>query len=240
MSFDNLFCLHAVTFGGAIQPTGCVFTLVVRDRRDLDRQVIKSDSAVVKIPEIDFEIPPMTQKGEISTIEGFLSRAAKNLSMYQDDRMSQMPEVGIKVAEIICSLTRMAGGEFMPFTIMIDDIAGTSFIENPYAPLKDEHMTTSTYTRTADQDAALGLQPETATFDDQNADVSRLSLPPSPPSLSFSAIHTWMHAQLHTHACIYFSQSIRLIYIMSYSLTNSLSLQTTKHNTTLQMVGCYK
>lgn len=145
-----------------------------RDKKDLDRQVIKSDSATVQIPEIDFEIPPMTQKGEISTIEGFLSRAAKNLSMYQDERMDQMPEVGIRVAEVICSLTRMAAGDLMPFTILIDDTAGNSFIENPYAPAKDENMTTSTYVRTETQDLALGLQPETAKFDDQNTagDVS--------------------------------------------------------------------
>lgn len=50
---------------------------------DMDRQVIKSDSATVRIPELDFEIPPKTQKGEISTIEGFLSNAAKALSLFQ-------------------------------------------------------------------------------------------------------------------------------------------------------------
>ena len=31
--------------------------------RDLSRQVVKSDNAVVKVPEIDLEIPADSQKG---------------------------------------------------------------------------------------------------------------------------------------------------------------------------------
>lgn len=43
------------------------------------RQVVKSDSATVRVPELDFEIPAATQKGTISTVEGLLSDAASNL-----------------------------------------------------------------------------------------------------------------------------------------------------------------
>ena len=64
---------NEVTFGGEIQIQGCVYTLECVCERDLNRQIIKSDSASVIIPSLEFEIPAMTQKGEISTIEGFLS-----------------------------------------------------------------------------------------------------------------------------------------------------------------------
>ena len=158
---------NEVTFGGSIQPLGQTYELLCTEQRDLDRQVIKSDSATVRIPHIDFEIPPITQKGEISTIEGFLSRAASNLSIYQEERLRQLPEVGIKVAQIICALTQMASGDLFPFTIIIDDIAGNSFIENPYAPSKDPTMATTTYVRTTEQDFVLGLQLETSTYNDQ-------------------------------------------------------------------------
>jgi len=70
---------NEITFGGAIQPNGVIYELKVLSKSDLDRQVIKADTASISIPEIEFEIPPNTQKGEISTIEGFLSRAAKVL-----------------------------------------------------------------------------------------------------------------------------------------------------------------
>ena len=56
--------------------------------------MIKSDSASGVLPSIDLEIPPNTQKGEISTIEGMLSKAAKNLSLHQAERMKQNPRLG--------------------------------------------------------------------------------------------------------------------------------------------------
>jgi zinc finger protein len=46
----------------------------IRNERDLSRQVVKSDYATITVPEIELEIPPISQKGEISTIEGVISR----------------------------------------------------------------------------------------------------------------------------------------------------------------------
>ena len=157
---------NEVTFGGEIQLHGCTYDLNVISPKDLDRQLIKSDSASVKIPVLDFEIPAGTQKGEINTIEGFLLNAAKNLSMYQEERMEQMPEVGARVAEIIAALTSMAQGRMIPFHIIVDDPAGNSFVENPKAPLKDPNMTVRNYDRTPEQDLSLGLQPEKGVFKD--------------------------------------------------------------------------
>ena len=94
----------------------------------------------MKLPDIDFEIPPKTQKGEISTIEGFLSTAAKNLGLFQEERMQQNPDVGVKVAEVILSLTRYSMGDGLPFKVVVYDPAGNSFIENPLAPSKDPSM----------------------------------------------------------------------------------------------------
>jgi zinc finger protein len=41
---------NEVTFGGEIQMQGCAFTLEVLEQKDLDRQLIKSDSASVLLP----------------------------------------------------------------------------------------------------------------------------------------------------------------------------------------------
>ena len=35
----------------------------MREERDLGRQVVRSDSAQVRFPSVDLEIPPNTQKG---------------------------------------------------------------------------------------------------------------------------------------------------------------------------------
>lgn len=163
---------NEVTFGGEIQPKGRKITLVVTDTKDLSRQLIKSDSASIVLPEIEFEIPPKTQKGEISTIEGVLTQAANNLGLHQRERMEQMPDVGVKVAMIIMQLRKFASGESFPFTLILDDIAGNSFLENPGAPVADPNMTQEDYRRSKEQDLSLGLSEEIAGHSDVNIDDS--------------------------------------------------------------------
>jgi zinc finger protein len=168
---------NEVTFGGEIQIQGCSYELKVTTPKDMDRQLIKSDSATVRIRELDFEIPPLTQKGEISTIEGILRTAAKNLALYQTERMDHSPEVGKKVADVIMRLTMMAGGfeEALPFHITVDDPAGNSYMENIHAPQVDPNMTSRHYFRTAEQDVSLGLQADKGVFrDDKESNFKAL------------------------------------------------------------------
>ena len=160
---------NEVTFGGEIQSKGSRVELKITHANDLNRQVIKSDSASISIPELEFEIPPGTQKGEITTLEGILKQAATNLSLYQRERMQQQPDVGAKVALIIMHLHRYAAGEIIPFTIVLDDCSGNSFIENLRAPSIDPNMKIIKYVRTSDQDVSLGLNPQQeGTYDKDN------------------------------------------------------------------------
>lgn len=149
---------------------GCLYEFLCTQPRDLDRQIIKSDSCSVTFKEIEFEIPPGTQKGEITTIEGMLRQASSNLLLYQVQRIEQMPEVGSKVAEVIAALNEMASGDpsRLPFTMIINDPAGNSFLENPNAPAKDSNIKLTTYNRTKEQDESLGLKHETAKYRDAN------------------------------------------------------------------------
>eukprot|EP00970_Alexandrium_tamarense_P014205 scaffold3950_cov175-Alexandrium_tamarense.AAC.6 len=53
-----------INIGGTIQPRGQRTVITVSSRRDLDRQIVKSDSATVFLPSVDdFEIPQHTQVG---------------------------------------------------------------------------------------------------------------------------------------------------------------------------------
>ncbi|CAN0260409.1 unnamed protein product, partial [Laminaria digitata] len=149
-----------VTFGGELQEKGCRFDLKVNNAEDLNRQVIKSDFATVKFVEVEFEIPPQS-RGEVTTVEGLLRTSAERLGEAQDLRMERSPEVGAQIAGVIARLALMSAGvdsEF-PFTMVVDDPSGNSFVENPSAPNKDPALTTVHYTRTATQDMSLGLQP---------------------------------------------------------------------------------
>jgi len=144
---------------GRIQDQGITYTLKVKSKQDMDREVVRADSATTRIPELDFEIPAYTQKGALSTIEGLLDRAVAGLEQDQPIRRATSPDVADKIEEFIEKLKRLKDVE-KEFTLVIDDPSGNSFVENPMAPQPDEALTITHYKRTAEQDEKLGITAE--------------------------------------------------------------------------------
>ncbi|XP_061833608.1 zinc finger protein ZPR1 [Nerophis lumbriciformis] len=142
---------------GRIQEQGVCYTLKVRSKPDLDREVVKMDSATTRIPELDFEIPPFTQKGSLSTIEGLLDRAVAGLEQDQVARQAADPEVAGKINAFIQKLKKLKDVQ-EEFTLVIEDPSGNSFVENPMAPRKDEALTVSRFRRSVRQEKQLGLR----------------------------------------------------------------------------------
>ena len=54
--------------------------------QSLNRSVVKSDTAYVKVPELNFEVPPNTQKGVVTTVEGVLLKSIEDLLKEQPRR----------------------------------------------------------------------------------------------------------------------------------------------------------
>eukprot|EP00455_Lapot_gusevi_P015858 TRINITY_DN1808_c0_g5_i1.p1 TRINITY_DN1808_c0_g5~~TRINITY_DN1808_c0_g5_i1.p1 ORF type:complete len:574 (-),score=198.33 TRINITY_DN1808_c0_g5_i1:61-1782(-) len=131
--------------------------LQVDNKIHLNRQVIKEFSASIIIPDIEFEIPPRQTRGaEINTVEGFITNAADNLSLDQPARFEVAPEIAQKIQVVIDQLREFAEAK-TPFTFVLDDPSGNSFIQNPFAPAKDPFLRQNTYPRTREQDTMLGL-----------------------------------------------------------------------------------
>jgi zinc finger protein len=169
-----------VSFGGEIQTKGSKLTLTVTSSEDLNRQVLKSDSATLSLPVLDLDIPPNTQRGTLTTIEGVLFRAQQNLSLLQPERLrlgdldnfNRCQAVVDKIKRLISNgnegdkYDEDEEGLVFPFELIIDDPAGNSFIENPHVPNPDPHLKKETYERTPRQDMSLGLQPSQAAVED--------------------------------------------------------------------------
>jgi ZPR1 zinc-finger domain len=184
----------------------------------------------VEFPGIEFEIPPKTQQGEITTIEGLLKTAAERLAYDQAHRMETNPGLGAAIAGVIvkvccagvlscaqctvnvstgcvlcacghsspaardrarharkhcepscchpasllqltdgcfvslpqlfsCTLqlSELSSGDELPFTVVVDDPSGNSFVENPQAPAKDPCLVSHYYKRTPAQVSAATL-----------------------------------------------------------------------------------
>lgn len=135
------------------------YTLTVKGQEDMNREVVKTDSATTRIPELDFEIPAFSQKGALTTVEGLISRAISGLEQDQPTRRAMEGAIAERIDEFIGKLKdlkQMAS----PFTLIIDDPSGNSFVENPHAPQKDSALVITYYDRTPQQAEMLGLQAE--------------------------------------------------------------------------------
>jgi len=172
MSFscpDCGFQNNEIQSAGQIQPKGAKYALKVDRSDDLQRQVVKSDTCVFRIEELDLEIP--AGKGQYTNIEGIVSSIKQDLETHQHERMQQMPEVGEKVAGIIQTLTEMVEGRRFPFMVSADDMTGNSYIE-PKPGDAAGKWAKSEYNRTMTQNGMLGLGDDVPNPHDHSAEAA--------------------------------------------------------------------
>ncbi|KAI1780896.1 zinc finger protein zpr1 [Hypoxylon cercidicola] len=139
---------------GTIQPKGSNYLLRLTEMPDFERQVVKSDTAVVKFIELDLEVP--AGRGQLTNVEGLLSTIVDDLELGQEARMEQAPEVHAKIDEIIKKGREMLAGEAFPFRLSVDDPAGNSWI-TPNMRDGVGKWEKRDYVRTPEQNEALGL-----------------------------------------------------------------------------------
>ena len=65
--------------GGAIPPQGTLVRLHVEGKEDFTRDVLKSDTAGITIPEIDLEITQGSLGGFFTSVEGLLEKIRQHL-----------------------------------------------------------------------------------------------------------------------------------------------------------------
>lgn len=150
------FANNEIQSGGEIEAKGCRLSLVVKNINDLDRRVVKSDYTSVKIVELDFEIPAQSQKGEVTTLEGVIDRAIQGLEQDQPVRRIDHPESAKQIDDFVDSLKTLKLVK-SPFHLILEDISGNCFIENPNAPQADTACLTTHFIRTTEQDRLLGI-----------------------------------------------------------------------------------
>ena len=184
MSFTCPHCNHhssEVQPAAEIQDKGRRFILAVshtnqqETHRDLNRQLIKSETASLGLPHIDFTIAPTRTRGDINTVEGVLGNIIDSLQVDQPNRALQDTDTYTKIAALIVQLQAMKDGE-QSFTVVLEDHSGNSYIENPYAPHPDPRVKLETYTRTPEQTEELGYAQEEIQESEQKEQAGRAAL----------------------------------------------------------------
>lgn len=144
---------------GAISLVGRSTTLRVTGPDDLSRDVLKSDTCIVRLPDLGLELQPGTLGGIYTTLEGLLRTIQGELrkqSVYWLGDSSKDSDQARRWAELLQGLEECANGA-RRFTIEVDDPLDASFIKNIYAPEPDPEMVVRTYKRTPEQDEEYGL-----------------------------------------------------------------------------------
>ncbi|KAF8875037.1 ZPR1 zinc-finger domain-containing protein [Infundibulicybe gibba] len=140
---------NEVKSGSAISEKGKKITPKVEDREDLSRDILKSETSGLTIPEIDLVLQHGTLGGRFTTLEGILEQvfASGDASDSEDRRKFEL---------FLKNLKEVKNAE-RPFTVIIDDPLANSYVQNLYAPDPDPNMTIETYNRTWAQNEELGL-----------------------------------------------------------------------------------
>jgi len=156
----SFYCPHCsfknaeIQSAGEIQQKGSKFELRLTSLPDFARQVVKSDSGIVKFIELDIEVP--AGRGQLTNVEGLLSMIIEDLELKQPERKEQIPEVWVKIEEIIKKGRDMLAGLSFPFRMSLDDPSGNSWIE-PDQKDGVGKWSKVEYSRTPEQNENLGL-----------------------------------------------------------------------------------
>ncbi|KAL8682246.1 MAG: hypothetical protein Q9186_001705 [Xanthomendoza sp. 1 TL-2023] len=143
-----------VQSAGQIQERGAKYSLTVTEPNDMERQIIKSDIAILRLENLDIEVP--SGRGRLTNIEGIISDILKDLESGQRQRKKEDPMLWQKIDDLVQPILKMVLNQNFPFTITLDDPSGNSWIE-PSEKDKSGTYKTSEYPRTPEQNAALGL-----------------------------------------------------------------------------------
>ena len=159
---------------GAVPKLGCAATLTCVDAGDLSRDILKSDTAYVAIPELDLELAHGSLGSVYTTVEGCLEKIVASLRRGNPFQGGDSAD-GAKKAHFdafIDKIIALKDGRTFPFTIVMRDPLANSFVgprrdaAANHGPLdavgdgalpEDPQLVVADYARSWDEDEELGL-----------------------------------------------------------------------------------
>lgn len=161
MSFTCEHCgfrSNEVKVGGEISAKGKIITLRVEEAEDLNRDLFKSDTATISIPELEFDMQSGSLGSFYTTVEGLLDKildGLKNQNPFVGDSSEPAKLVGFY--QFLSKFEQAKKGEFLPFTLILNDVMDNCFILNPYYPKEDPRVDVVEFERTEEQNEDLGI-----------------------------------------------------------------------------------
>ena len=149
-----------VKSSGGIAEKGQRIILKITDSEmDLNRDILKSETAKLLIPELELELVSGSLGGRFTTVEGLLNQVKEQMETinpfaFGDSSSSKSAD---KMKEVIGGIDDILTKE-RHVEIILEDPAGNSYVQNVYAPDDDPHLQVIEYDRTEDDDDELGIK----------------------------------------------------------------------------------
>jgi len=165
MSFKCDYCgfkSNEIKCGGAIPPCGTRFTLLMKREEDLSRDILKSHTCSVRIPELDFEMSEGSLGAMFTTVEGLLTQIHQQLLNVHNGGFSlgdsSTTQERSEFSKVLHILDMMKSGKQFPFTIILEDPLSHSYLQS----LADENepdpqLLVEKFERTEEQNEELGI-----------------------------------------------------------------------------------
>mmetsp|Transcript_10933 Transcript_10933/g.13829 ORF Transcript_10933/g.13829 Transcript_10933/m.13829 type:complete len:299 (-) Transcript_10933:170-1066(-) len=143
---------NEVKAGGAIPKLGTKIILTAQHEDDLSRDVLKSDTAGIEIPELELVLDEGGLSGMYTTVEGLLDKihiqlkdanpfqfgdSAANIHQdNEDSSFSRSSNARKRYLDILDKIKAMKTGNTFPFTLIITDPLSNSFV----SPISQNHL----------------------------------------------------------------------------------------------------
>jgi zinc finger protein len=119
---------------------GCIYSVHILNAKDLNRQLVKSNTCTITIPEISLTLP--ASRGQLTNVEGLVSDIVRDLSLDQPVRKIMDPATHDKIETLLNRLKECLDDDddeattgekpektFTPFTLKLDDPSGNSYVQ---------------------------------------------------------------------------------------------------------------
>ncbi|ALC49477.1 Zpr1, partial [Drosophila busckii] len=159
---------NEVKSGGGIEPQGVRFKVRIVDKEDLTRDVLKSETCSLAIPELDLDVGPHALCGRFTTVEGLLvaMRDQIDCTLFHDsadDGSKQKMDTFLQTFEDVLKLQRV-------ITLVLEDPAGNTYVQSlSDNDEPDEKLTVERYDRSFEDNEDLGLNDMKTENYEQNA-----------------------------------------------------------------------
>ncbi|XP_068249665.1 zinc finger protein ZPR1 [Palaemon carinicauda] len=168
---------NEVKSGGGISEKGKRITLKLTDPCDMARDVLKSETCEIEIPELGLHLGGGLIGGKFTTLEGLLMDIRNDLE--SNPFLAGDSSDGTRKAiiqKLIADLEQVKDGS-LQVTFKMTDPAGNSYLQNLYAPDDDPEMEIEEYERSYEENEALGINDmKTENYEEQSIDPGSSSL----------------------------------------------------------------